>query len=240
MPSGPYDADATGRLKLELFCSQWWIYRGRQSRRADRQSWTLEERLPHLFREIEERVVEAQRVAEQQRIAAEQAAEAARREAEERERQWHVLMDQARTRLVESHRASHLLAQADSWHQAERLRRYCNALDAAHGEDPSAARWLAWAREYVSQLDPLAEPPKMPEPPEATEEALQEHLPSGWSAYGPAHGQHARRHRLPLQRALYVGQTGLPALETGRASTEPGGLRCRPAEPPRRRTRAPA
>lgn len=86
LPTGPYDAEAEGRLRLELHCESDWIFRGRQSRWSDRQSWTLEERLPHLFREIEERIVEAKRVAEEQRIAAEKRAEAERREAEERER----------------------------------------------------------------------------------------------------------------------------------------------------------
>ena len=96
LPSGPYDADSSGQLKLELFCAQPWIFSGRQSRWSDRQSWQLEHRLSHLFREIAERAVEAKRVAEEKRIAAERAAEDAKREAEERERQWHVLMEQAK------------------------------------------------------------------------------------------------------------------------------------------------
>src|SRR6185312_8056041 len=54
LPAGPYDAGAEGRLRLELLCENDWIFRGRQSRWSDRQSWTLEERLPHLFREIED------------------------------------------------------------------------------------------------------------------------------------------------------------------------------------------
>jgi hypothetical protein len=87
LPSGRFDAGATGRLKLELSTDAWWIYLGRQSRWADRQSWSLEERLPHLFREIEGRIAEAARVAEDERIARETAADAARRKAEERERQ---------------------------------------------------------------------------------------------------------------------------------------------------------
>ena len=193
LPSGPYDADASGRLKLELFGESSWMLRGRQSRWADRQSWTLEERLPHLFREIQERIVEAERIAEERRIAAAKAAEAARREAEERQRQWHVLMDRARDRLVEAHRAAHLRAQADAWQQAMRLRRYCDALEAAHGDHPDSAPWLAWARQYAGRLDPLTEPPTMPEPPVATREALQEHLPHGWSASGPERSHHAQR-----------------------------------------------
>jgi hypothetical protein len=188
IPRGPYDAEASGRLKIELFCGQYWIYRGRQSRWADRQSWSLEDRLPHLFHEIEERILEAERYAYEQQIAAEKAAEAARREAEERERQWRLLMEQAKRRLVETHRLAHLQAQADAWQETERLRRYCDAVETAHADNPQTTEWLAWARGYTARLNPLTEPPTMPELPDATPEALQEHLPEGWSAHGPEHG----------------------------------------------------
>ncbi len=56
LPSGPYDAEATGQLDLEL--DRHWSLKGRQARWGDRQNWKLEERLPHLFREIEERIIE--------------------------------------------------------------------------------------------------------------------------------------------------------------------------------------
>lgn len=188
LPRGPYDADAKGRLKLELHSSGRWTYSGRQSRWGDRQSWRLEERLPHLFREIEERIVEAGHAAERAQIAAEKAAEAARQAAEERERTWHVLMRQAEERLVEAHRAAQLRAQADAWHQAESLRRYCDAVDAAYGDRHETAEWLTWARTHILSLDPLTEPPTMPAAPEASPDALQPHLPEGWSARGPEYG----------------------------------------------------
>lgn len=188
VPSGPYDAEATGELNLELGVERPGIFRGRQSRWGDRTSWKLEERLPHLFREIEERVVKADRVAEEERIAAERAAEEARRAAEERERQWHLLMDQARERLVETHRLAVLRSQEQAWREAGRLREYCDAIEAAHGEHPESAEWIAWARDFADKLDPLGEQPFMPEPPEETPEALQEHLPEGWSVHGPEYG----------------------------------------------------
>jgi hypothetical protein len=56
-----------------------------------------------------------------------------------------------------------------------------------------SASWLAWARSYAAQQDPLSKPPTMPQPPEATPGALQEHLPDGWSAYAPEHGHHPPR-----------------------------------------------
>jgi hypothetical protein len=197
LPSGAYDAGASGELKLELFCAEYWLFNGRHSRWSDRQAWRLEDRLPHLFREITERVIEAKRIAAERRIAAENAAAAAKRAAEEQERQWHLLMDHARERLRDANRAAHLRAQAGAWREADRLRRYCDAIEAAHGDDPDTAEWLAWARSFAISLDPLTEPPTMPEPPEATAEALQEHLPDGWSASGP---QPDRRYAGPSVR----------------------------------------
>lgn len=190
VPSGPYDAEGTGELKLELEVKRDWIYRGRQSRWADRKSWSLEERLPHVFREIEARAAKADRVAEEERVAAEKAAEEARRAAEERERRWHLLMEQAKGRLVETQRANLLREQVNAWQEAERLRSYCDAMEAAYDEDPKTSEWIAWARQFASRIDPLREAPSTPEPPEETPEALQEHLPEGWSVHGPEHGQH--------------------------------------------------
>lgn len=189
IPSGPYDARATGELNLQLRVERSWVFRGRQSRWGDRTSWKLEERLPHVFREIEERIVKADRVAEEERIAAEKRAEEARRAAEERERQWHSLMEQAKKRLVESQRVAVLRSQEQAWREAERLREYCDAMEVAHGEDPESAEWIAWARDFASRLNSLSERPSMPEPPEETPEALQEHLPKGWSVHGPEYGR---------------------------------------------------
>ncbi len=191
LPSGPYDAAGTGRLKLELQVRTPWIFAGRQSRWADRQSWSLEERLPQLFREIEERIAEAERFAERERTAAEQAAEAARQAAEERARMWGVLMRQAEQQLVEANRAANLREQARCWQEAESVRRYCDVVEAAYGDRPETAAWLSWARGYIRRLDPLSEPPTMPEAPEATPEALQPYLPDGWNAYGPEHDRRA-------------------------------------------------
>lgn len=193
LPSGAYDAGATGRLKLELFAGSYWLTRGRQSRWADRRTWTLEDRLPHRFREIEERVADGLRSAEEKRVADEQAIEAAGRAAEDREREWRRLMDHARERLVIVNRIDHLRVHVDAWHEADRLRAYCDAAEIRRGDGVATAAWLAWAREHADKLDPLREPPVMPAAPEPTTEALQEHLPDGWSAEGPERGRHATR-----------------------------------------------
>lgn len=97
-------------------------------------------------------------------------------------------MERAKQRLVEAQRAAHLRAQADARQEAERLRRYCDAVEAVHGDNPPTSECLTWARDYIAGLDPLTEPPPMPEPPEATPEARQGHLPEGWSAHGPEQG----------------------------------------------------
>jgi hypothetical protein len=183
LPRGRYDAGATGQLTLELGGEG--EFPGRQSRWGDRQSWSLEERLAHLFREIEERIVEAQHIAEDERVAAEERRLAAQREAEDRERTWHRLMAEARERFLEDYRAAKLREQASAWQTADVLRRYCDAMEAAHGGDEGAADWLAWARAHVRGIDPLRQPPTMPEQPEAGPEDLQRYFPAGWSARGP-------------------------------------------------------
>jgi hypothetical protein len=98
-------------------------------------------------------------------------------------------MEQARERLVESQRVAVLRSQEQAWRGAKRLREYCDAMEAAHGEHPESAEWIGWARDFANRLDPLSERPSMPEPPKETPEALQEHLPKGWSVHGPAYGQ---------------------------------------------------
>jgi hypothetical protein len=188
LPSGPYDATATGRLVIELYSERSWIHRGRQSRWGDRHSWSLEDRLPHLFREIEDRVSEVERSDEAERVAAEEAAAAAVRQAQERERQWRRLMDEARQHLAHAQRANELGRQVKAWCEAGRLRHYCDAVEAAHGQEPATREWLKWARGFIADLDPLTKPPAAPPLPDPAPDALQPYLPPGWSAQGPEYG----------------------------------------------------
>lgn len=189
VPTGPYDEDATGELELSIDVTPGCGFDGRQSRWSDRQSWTLEERLPYLFQEIAMRIVLAERHAIRQRIAAERAAEAAQRAKEERERQWHALMTQARERLIEDHRAAHLRAQADAWHEADRLRAYCAAVAEKHAGPRHTEQFLTWAKNRATSIDPLTVPPTLPCAPEPTAETLQPYMPAGWSAHGPEYGR---------------------------------------------------
>jgi hypothetical protein len=191
-PAKAYDAEADGKLTLSLGCEKSWRYGGRQSNWSDRSSWTLEERLPHLFVEIAERGVEGRRLDEEERVAAEEATAREKREREERETRWNELMEDARSRLLESHRAAQLDRELAAWKRADRIRSYCDALQESQGTDKGTVAWIDWCRRYADSIDPTNRPTGLPEDPEVTHGALQEHLPHGWSTYGPEHGWQPR------------------------------------------------
>jgi hypothetical protein len=184
-PSSPYDAEGTGVLALELEDERWFGLPGRQRRWGDRASWRLEERLSHLFREIQERVAETKRVAEEERVKAQREAEAASMVAEARERTWNELMEKARRALAERGRVTQLRAQTADWQESELIYRYCDAMEETHGGNAQVAEWIEWARGFAASIDPLREPPLAPDPPEETPDVLQEFMPDGWSAQGP-------------------------------------------------------
>jgi hypothetical protein len=193
LPRGPYDANATGSLSIVLAKEVHGPLKGRQSVWGDRRSWTLEERLPHVFREIEERVTLLDRWDEQLRVERERRAEAERRRVEERERTWRRLMAEARERFDETERAKHLRGQIARWEEAERIRRFSAAAEAAHPTSSDVDEWLAWARSFADRLDPLSEAPTGPAVQEPTADALQPHLPAGWSPWGPESDRQGRR-----------------------------------------------
>ncbi|OZV73098.1 hypothetical protein CA850_31490 [Micromonospora echinospora] len=75
---------------------------------------------------------------------------------------------QERERAVTAHRDHILREQVGAWLLAEDVRAYCGDLVTAGMpiDDP----WLAWAYTYADNLDPLADPPGIPDdpPPSAT------------------------------------------------------------------------
>jgi hypothetical protein len=89
-----------------------------------------------------------------------------RREAAVRTEQ--LRLRQERDRVVTAHRDQILREQVGAWLLAEDIRSYCGDLVTAGipPEDP----WLAWAHTYADGLDPLADPPGVPDdpPPSAT------------------------------------------------------------------------
>lgn len=195
--TGPYDADATGRLKLTIAGGHPTMNYGRQSTWSDLKKTPLEQRLAPLFREIETRIIEfplgeekdrerERQAAEDARLAAERAEVAAR----ERERQWHLHVETAKPRLIAARKATELRAQERAWREAQQLREYCDAMEARHGDDPATAEWLTWSRDLVERLDPLTTPPRTPADPEISARDLDEHMPAGWSAYGPTRSRY--------------------------------------------------
>lgn len=152
----------------------------RQGKWADRNSWTLEEKLPEVLREIAARGD----AAEQRRLAEERARV-------EKRRRWEAAMAKAQQQAVEAWFAERLTKQVERWRQAGELRAYCDALEqriATADSDAdsltSVIKWLSWARAYAERIDPLRELPAMSEPPESRPSDLQPFLGS-WSPYGP-------------------------------------------------------
>lgn len=170
MFSGRFDKNATGRLTLSL---EGYSRSGRQSSWGDRRSWTLEEKLPDVLREIEVRAVED-----------DHRADAERRKAEERQRHWELAMERAKERYIDSYRATLLRSQVAAWREATELRDYLAALDSAHKDDPDAAEWIEWVRSYVDRFDPLNASQQLPTPEEIKPDDLKPFL-DGLSPYGP-------------------------------------------------------
>ena len=167
---GAYEANATGRLQMQLVTG----YSRRSAMWADRKSTKLEEELPELLREIEIRAVEDERhrQAEEQKAA-------------ERERAWKAAMGKARERHAEHHRSEILRTEIAQWSEAERIRAYCSAIESRHPDVPETLEWIAWARRSADALDPLQAAPRMPTPPESVQpEELRPFL-DGWNPYGP-------------------------------------------------------
>ena len=169
---GRYDENATGRITISL------LGRAREGRPvswADRQAWTLEDKLPELLRELEVRA------AEDDHAQAE-----AERAAQERQRLWEIEIERAKERFAEAHREKVLRAQVAARQQADEARTFLVALEGAHGDAPEATEWIEWIREHIDRLDPLTVPPQTPEVPEPTREDLKPFMPKGMSPYSPS------------------------------------------------------
>ena len=181
-----FDADGTGRLKLELRWGEW--FTRKQTRWIDHGDAPLEQRLTEVLREIEERAADAARIERERREHDATAAAAAAAEAEARSAERARLMDLARERFLADRQRSELLEQVERFEQAARIRAYCDAVIASgRASDAAVAGWVRWAREYADQLDPLAGDGHGPRAPEELEPApaeLQAYLPDGRGASG--------------------------------------------------------
>jgi hypothetical protein len=163
-----YEADATGRLRIEL------VHGWGRTKWADRSSSTLEEKLPDLLGQVEQRAIEV----DERRAAAE-------REAAEREVAWKAALQKARERHAEYHRIEVLNSELSQWRQAEEVRTYCDAIEAQYADDEEASEWAMWARRYADSIDPLTAPPRPPSAPkDVSGEDLRPFL-DGWDPYSP-------------------------------------------------------
>jgi hypothetical protein len=166
-----YEAKGTGRLRLELVGHLG--NAGRTSKWADRKSWRLEDKLGEVFWVIEARSVDARHAAERKAV-----------EEAERQQRWEAAMASARAAAIERRRGEALCAQVAAWHEAERIRAWCDAAAARHPTDPDTAAWLDWARDYADGVDSLATAPQVPEFDEIRPDELVPFL-GRWSPYGP-------------------------------------------------------
>lgn len=176
LPSGQYDAGGTGRLKLELCWGDWWTRQ--QTRWADTSLARLEERLPEVLTEIARRSgvpgtgAAPKAVVKPANAAAAEATEAPPPAApalaptdgaaylEEA-----TAADYAADDPREERFSAALEVESGRWEQAQRVRRYLDAMERAYGELPETAEWIAWGRAYADRLDPLhelASPPRAP------------------------------------------------------------------------------
>jgi hypothetical protein len=167
---GRYDKNGTGRLTISLDGHS---RSGRQASWGDRRSWTLEEKLPDIFQEIEVRAAEDDYRAEDER-----------QKTEERQRQWDLAMERARERFIEAHRAQALRTKVAAWEEAKQFRAFLATLEELHGANEEAAEWIEWVRRYVERYDPLNSEQSLPTPDEIRPEDLKPFL-GGLSPYGP-------------------------------------------------------
>ena len=170
-----YDYTPSGRLFIEI---ETW-HRGRRQRWADRQRWTLEEKLGQIVDEIEARTI----------LEREDRVERERKEVEQQTR-IQAAVQEAGLLLRESRRKDVFLAQVEQWHSANRIREYLAAMETAITGLPDgdsrleALDWMRWCRSCAAALDPLESAIHFPEDPEPSEEALRPFLPDwmrrGW------------------------------------------------------------
>jgi hypothetical protein len=111
------------------------------------------------------------------------------RESERRKVQWQAAMQRAKQDYKQVALETALERHTQAWHRAQQLRSYIAAMtEHAHGL-PGEARdeaeaWIAFAKVYLADLDPLQRPLRLPDIPAPREADLVPHL-HGWSPYGP-------------------------------------------------------
>lgn len=149
---------------------------------ADRQRWTLEQKLSAMFQLISDRA----------------AAQAQQRQHKEEERQrrcraWEQAIPQAKQAYIEQLNRDRLHKQATRSAEAETIRCYCSRLEAAAAEcgDTGLGRqvqeWAAWARQEADRIDPLNHPDLLAYwvPEDVGPSDFDKFMPRGLSAWHP-------------------------------------------------------
>jgi hypothetical protein len=163
-----YDYTASGRLFLEIESR----YSGRRQKWADRQRWTIEEKLGQIIDEIEARSL----------LEREDRLERERKEAE-RQQRVDVAVAEATALYQEEHREQMFLDELARWHEANQRREYLTAMTDKDDSltDPEARReaqqWLDWCQERVTASDPLEGEIRLPNEVAPSEQELRPLLP---------------------------------------------------------------
>lgn len=169
----------SGKFRLEVSTATGGVRWERPAWWADRQRWSVEDKMGEVLAEITSRIQ-----AEQDRIAAEERARL------QRQRDWESAMVIARARFEEERRITCLTEQLESWQLAASIRAYCAAVEQARPPGPETeeleaqARWLDWCRSYADRIDPTCTDVGAPEHVDPTPADLEPYL-HGFSPYGP-------------------------------------------------------
>ena len=148
---------------------------------ADRKRWSLQSRLPLLFKEIEQRAVASGEMRRRQQD-----------ERQQRRQAWRLALEHAEQALVHHSNAQRLSDQTAALAKAEDLRRYAARLQSlVHSGE--AARyadeirgWTTWVLTEADRIDPLRHPEELRlVRPEIRPSDLDKFMPRGLSAWGP-------------------------------------------------------
>ena len=169
----PHESDPpTGRLRIEL---TGYSNDGQVSRWSDTQRTPLDNRLPNVLAEIEIRCAhDAHREKERQD------------QDQEQRRLTELAVAEATARHQHTHRVQHLQDQMERWELVTRgqafvaaardqiaARRLAADPTTSGGDDIEAdERWLSWAEEYLTNIDPLRASLAAPPPTKATAETI--------------------------------------------------------------------
>ena len=136
-----HEAGVQGTLRISIVSP--WTRSSRQRTWGDGKRQHLEELLPSVLHEVQASAADARERERQAEL-----------KAQRREAAWNGAMAKAELGLVEHRRAEVLGGQVDAWRQANEIRAFCSAIDAARPGDSDAQAWTVWARTYAASIDP--------------------------------------------------------------------------------------